>query len=1396
MMLATAALLLFVAQASAQVCNDSDASSGGGGGGGAGGSGGSSQYTVNCDMTYKNTELMCDTFTVRGSCPAEPMMMKQTPSHSLIKEYSPYLYAYARDPEERARPYTGPYYRGTPGDASQTFGLVCPPGRNCPASCSAQLKFPSEARSPEEEAKMVRLQLDNCANQYILNSARFPQQKEGSSLLCGEDSADGSKRCTLKSSCQPLKTVLETTNDYFPTAYLRAAWIKVMQDPSYRMNRRAALEPHLPSNIRIENPIPPPTSFEDVRLSQIGSVPYEEINDPTHPFSPRWDFEYNERDRFSPLTKGYGGDEKNEVFCAGDKDEQILKVDVLRFRDDRLDFSDKVTQRITWNQNCKDNSGMQANPCCMIQDYYNCKLLPCSQCYGMTDSSPVCSTDYVRTPDRKKVKVPYLPVHPLLRLASGGATSMSSAMSAMSLGNMGAAMSGVMGGAMNISQATGMLGSMSSMMGSISSLNSLGSLGSLGSLQGLNLGQAMPMLGIQSNILNGIPSNINAASLGSLLGTQTNLLGNLSGNLSMGQIQGIFSGQNSALRALGGAVGLPTNQIMQALSSPRGLLNTVSANTPLGDLTRDLRQQMNMLERFSNMSVGQAANQLGFDLRAIERLAGSTTIEQAAAQGIRLAGGLPGNMTIADARRIMNSAQSGMLGFDAGANMASFNRVVNPQINNLLSLPSGLNAGQAQAMLGGVQDILRTPGNMLGQVGSSINSASSLLGSTGVLNASDLNAASSALTANLGGMNAIVNQMNGLAGGLGGAGVNIESLRNIMGAQNGLLNSLGGSMNLSQISGALGSQLGMLGSLSQNMPLSQVQGMFNSQLGALSGLSGSLNLSSVAGGIDNRLLSNVMGANGAFNLTSIQGLDLSRLAGQLPTGQLRGVLNSIPGLSSGTISNVLNGRMSLSSIPGINGALANVPNINNILSSGVPGLSSALSGMGGMGGLGGASGGGGSSSSTLNTYVVLAFMAAMAPDPRTAKCNPNEFGPHNKPSMSQLCRELRAPFAPLNKLKMRYHNPEEEDKIVLKDGVPEGYSFRDYFKPDQQDQATHMPYPRLWDTGRSIQQSASKDQDPKDDSGQWTSIVGIGHEASAGDNESESGDSREEKAKSQRMKDQRCLFGGWGGNVSMGGVSIQVPDPVTSWTELKLYQARTTRDFGLVCMARYDKTYKTGATEDRALLGFGADPTEGIITKTNSDGTTTYTSVGKWLKDNPDSNEGITDIVQQRQTNFPLAWRGYLSANDDDQKFPNFPEGSGSTITGLDDAQPGDIIIMPYGASGENATGKRGLPRLALVTREMEKGSWIKVMEADNGKWPDVCGTTDGWGELKTRYLYKDSVPEEAKNEYERIKSTDDCADSHLSQCVAKNWDDLKIYRPTGDIREGNDGSELKEPTR
>lgn len=1276
LMIAAAALLLFATHAHAQVCQDPDAEQGSDANptpsATPGGAAGTDQYFLNCDMEYKNTELMCDTFKVRGSCPAEPMEMKTTPKRSLIKDFSPFLYAYARDPDDRSRPYSGAYYRGTPGDASQTFGLVCPPGRRCPASCTAQLKFRSEARSPEEEAKMVRLQLDNCANQYIVNSARFPLQKENTYLLSGEDPANGAARIGKETSCQPLKTVLDTKNEYFPTVYLRAAWIKLMQDPAYRLNPKAPNEPHLPDGVTIENPIPPPSPFEDVRLSQIGAVKYEEINDPTHPFSPRWDYEFNERDHYSPMTASYSGDPANSVFCAGDKKDQILKVDILSFREANLKFDDKITKRIDFNKNCKANSGPQKNPCCVPSGFggLTCKLLPCAQCYGMTPEKPVCSTDYTNLPDRRKLKIPYLPVHPALRVV-GAIQSLSQ----LSLTNLNS----ITGGVLNVAQASGLISSQ---------------LGILNMLPGnLPFADALPLLTGQANLMQALP-NLAPQLLSTALGGQANLLGMLPGNLSLNQVTGLLSGQGNILGALTSATGLPIGSAMSVLQSPQNLLNMLPTNSVLGDARQLLNQQVGMVNNLVDrgMSVANAGTNLINQARALENVNPNVLLSDAANAGagaiLDYRGlGLPGNMSVGQARNLIGSTANSLVNFNPNGSLSQYSNLLNGQVGQLLGLPQNLPVQQVASMIGSAQGVLQGLGNG--------NLQSALSGQA---------------------LNSVTGVINGQLGQLTGLPINITSsqLGSIIGGQSGILSALGGSLNPNQIAGMLTSQIGQLGQLGQMAGAAQglasalttgnISGLLNSQLGALSGLPGLSSLSSVAGILDTN------------------------------------ILGGIPGLP------------------------------------GVPGLPSP------------------SPSNTLPTLAVVAMIPAIGPSPRTAKCNPNEFAGANSTPMAQLCTALRAPFTPMNKLKMRYHNPDEEENIVLKEGVPEGYTFKEYFKDTDPQKPAHMPYPRLWDTGRSIQRTASDQQDPKDDSGQWTAIVGVGHEATPGDAEPPEGDTREEKAKAQRMKDQRCMYGGWGGNVSMGGASIQLPDPIASWTELKLYQTRTLRDLGLSCLARYEKSYKLGSGEEKALLGFGADPTQGVITETDSTGKNTFTSVAKWLKDNPDRSQPMPGMSQLRQESFPLAWRGYLSAKDDDQKFPNFPAGTATMETGLDKAQPGDIIVMENGASGENAAGKRGLPRLALVTREMTKGSWIKVMEADNGKWPDVCGTTDGWGELKTRYLYKGSVPKEAQNEYRRIGSTDDCADPHLTQCVAKNWDTLKLYRPRANIREGNDGSELKDP--
>jgi hypothetical protein len=188
----------------------------------------------------------------------------------------------------------------------------------------------------------------------------------------------------------------------------------------------------------------------------------------------------------------------------------------------------------------------------------------------------------------------------------------------------------------------------------------------------------------------------------------------------------------------------------------------------------------------------------------------------------------------------------------------------------------------------------------------------------------------------------------------------------------------------------------------------------------------------------------------------------------------------------------------------------------------------------------------------------------------------------------------------------------------------------------------------------------------------------------------------------------------------------------------------------------------------------------------------TFMTLKEWRAKNGNSGQPNQDIMQIRRQSFPLAWRGYITDPDSADQFPNFGASSVSMATGLDNAIAGDIVVMNEGLGGSGDA--RSLPRLAYV--KTIAGDYVDLIEVDNGKWPDVCGGTDGWSEAKTRTVYRPGkLPERDNAEFEVINWTTDCSDPHLSICEASNWDTVKVYRPTADVRNANDGSEMKKPT-
>lgn len=478
-----------------------------------------------------------------------------------------------------------------------------------------------------------------------------------------------------------------------------------------------------------------------------------------------------------------------------------------------------------------------------------------------------------------------------------------------------------------------------------------------------------------------------------------------------------------------------------------------------------------------------------------------------------------------------------------------------------------------------------------------------------------------------------------------------------------------------------------------------------------------------------------------------------------------------------------------------------------------------------------------------------------------ALCNYPLQSYDSKYDMKKVCADLRKPFTMMNKLKMRYDNPDEKDNNAMTEGVLEGMRFKDYF-------GDHMPYPRLWDTGTSLQKTASKDvnNQPADDTtGQYTAIVGVGREGAAKNasgnsssqnssnnsiNGSDSNSSGDNSKKQAAPRDERCKTMGWGNPldvvnaaaqvggamlgsnnlkaVSFAGTYLQIPDPMTSWTEMKLYQARAVRSPSHVnCLARYEKVFKPYSAENMILAVSGADWSRVIITKCAQDANglkkdckdlSLKQYVAETKKSNGNSNDNGGSANGDGSTNDKKSssvyisgtknealinnWRGYMASAIEKNKF-QFPKfgGSGSSAIriGLDYAKPGDIILMPRGPGIANP----GLAKLAFVIEantpensncKSLNNCYVRVFEPDNGKIPDVCGTTDTAGMMVTRYYYKEgSLPKAAAAEYERQKIGSSCEETGISHCVMKAWNLLEIYRIKDDRRKHCDKKSVND---
>ena len=1240
-----------------------------------------------------------------------------TPLKSLIADYTPYLfYSLSMDElSDEKKEALRNVYRGTPGSSRDVFSMPGGGGAGGNtglrlASCVDQIETPGTPQTPAEKAMLGRLKIDNCTNQYILQSAVDPAYKENARRYAMETPENPEQRINLASQCQPLTmrpSGDQTMNEYDAGLYLQGAWKKLLQDPTHRINPNARDEPRLPSQIRINQPIEAPSPMPDVRVSMLMQLPYEEIVDPSHPFSPRWDFANNDRDMFA--SQGAN------VFCAGDKDNKVIKVDILSFRDQRINFTQNVQDRVSFNKNCAANSGLQKNPCCRVVPVPNtppntwpCVPQPCSVCFAATEASPACAVSYTGTPDRKTIVPPFLPVNPVLRIG-GTVSSLGSSLQSIDLASLPANLS--------VDQVRGMVSSMQGVMNSVPGNTPVSAM----------LGQLRGYANMAGN-LQQMASNVGITNLSSVMNSQGQIFSNMGNlNLNAGELSAMMRSQASTLSQLPPQLGM--GQYASYLRTPANLLggiNSLNPNISLANAAPTLQAGRAMLNAFpGTQNVGQVVGQLSGAATTLQNV-------QPMLQGIS-------NVSFNQATDYLQAQSTMALSFTEATTVSGAVQQLKEAGQSLERIPDTLPIRSLGASVGakipGLPNITSQVENMtVGQLRQSINAQTNYL--SGMVPTAAMRTVAPQIASDVTRAIQLPNTLPGIEKAV--TNLSPESMQNMFGSFSESLGSIEPKTLMRGVAPTIDSQINGVLSLPAGMRVNVAQNFLQNQSMSFQGLT-NINPQQLASGIESQVtalgstISNFNPASLGTMFTS-QGGTIGQF-GNMAIGRAEQMLYSYANqfvdiarvqsmygmaqsaMQAAQMSSVLGTQLSqlqnisgATSIGAVAGSLPSISNVGTALAQG-----------------------------PLTLGMVTSF-----PYIPIAACTPLEPA-QNTSTMASMCEKLRAPLIPINKLKMRYHDPEKISESELPSGVPEGLSFKEYF-------GSNMPYMRLHDTGRPIQKSTGSRQDPMDDLGQYTAIVGVGREGVSGNAD---------------RKDQRCLLGGWGGDASFGGVSIRAPDPITSWTELKLYQARTMRKDGMYCIGRYDKVFKPESTEEK-LLGLAG---------------------GEFNAMRP--LPGATEQTRMAQVSWPLAWRGYVTDPDERYRFPNFGGTASGILTGLDNARLGDIVILNENGSAEGT--KPGLPRLAVVVEgsnndpaqcQSEGSCWVNIQAADDGGSPDTCGGTDAMGQVLTRTFYKPSAATDLdEGPFGILGITTDCEDQNLQRCVLQRWDQIKVYRIREDRR-------------
>ncbi len=251
---------------------------------------------------------------------------------------------------------------------------------------------------------------------------------------------------------------------------------------------------------------------------------------------------------------------------------------------------------------------------------------------------------------------------------------------------------------------------------------------------------------------------------------------------------------------------------------------------------------------------------------------------------------------------------------------------------------------------------------------------------------------------------------------------------------------------------------------------------------------------------------------------------------------------------------------------------------------------------------------------------------------------------------------------------------------------------------------------------------------------------------------------------------------------------------IGGWYEMMLYQARCIKHFGLNCLCDYNKTFASGNAEAYVLQMSGmvfnyVEPIElpgpdGILVDDSN------TIINEEMDNRWDLIEG--------QKVWPLMHRGHVGTINplppgvDTEGYAAYYDNSGSLknstayLTGLDNAEVGDFMILDETILNDNNEDARQRRHIALIERVVPN-KYIAVSEWNYGKNLDSCGNTDRWGVRTRRFIYKNRADAETdaylnSAQDEEFGIAPFCDNADMRDCYEPHWNNIKLYRMGNDI--------------